>query len=734
MNEGLAKVEEMLKRTAEHGKRFDDSMRGSEISLRKLVVSIAGVDLVKKLANIAVAQSTMLTTFHRGFLTLEHSEAEIAKGRKLVDSELKSNLREMTALRGTASKQYLASLKEESLHLQRQLSVADATLNVKRTMAKFNIVDIAVANTAINGVRELYRTHKLVNTSLVDANSNLQTRIGLTKAVLRAQQQLGSEIGVTREAARELVRYGYDLENTFQDNVKLVVQLNDGLGLSVTQGAELVAVFDRQLKMPVRDVANAISRVVNDTSLAADQAGRLAINIGRAVAALRPGVHTDLAAVTEMLGRYEGALQSLGGQVGQFGDLLARMTTPEGMMQAGMLGVTDPRFLESKDATKKVIDSFASYAKSVLGDSRGWDRALRLQTIAEQFGTTAQQVNLMVEAIDKANNQRTSSITLEQRYREQIRASGESFERLGRSLRTLLQQAAVPLLEIVAPIAGGLASMAEAVVQSKVAIYGVTGALILALPIVAIKTWNTVAAFAALGTQLMFSARAARTRMLADAAQMSLPGIGGGAAPGAVVASSLPKIVRILGGVLGVVAAFTGGYSIGTWLEKRNSRIDPKFISELRRSYDDTLKMTLQRYTNTGDIEGIKHALSNARSVYARRGYNAAEIEAKMARSTEAIAEAIGTARFRKLISESSIERDPANIKAVEELAKSQVEMIDISAQQRDAALKQIELQKQQNVQTKEQQEEDRRNRRLMQWRTAPGFLLNQAYDFYRNR
>jgi hypothetical protein len=442
-------------------------------------------------------------------------------------------------------------------------------------------------------------------------------------------------------------------------------------------------------------------------------------------------MHSDLASVTELLGKYEGALQSLGGQVGQFGDLLTRMTTVEGMAQAGILGISDPRFLESDKATKRVIDSFASYAKSVLGDARGWDRALRLQVIAEQFGTTAQQVNLMVEAIDKANSQRSSSITLEQRYREQIRASGESFERIGRSMRMLLQNAAVPLLEILAPIAGGIASMAEAVVQSKVAIYGVTGALIVALPIVALKTWNAVAAFAALGTQLMFSARAARMKVVSDAAQMGLPGLGGAATPGAVVASSLPKIVKILGGVFGVLAAFTAGYSLGTWLEKKYTHIDPKFVSELRRSYDDTLKMSLQRYTANGDIEGVRHALANARAVYGRRGYNQAEIEAKMARTTQGLVEAIGTARFRKEISESSIERDPANVKAVAELAQAQTEMIGIASQQHDAAIKQIELQKQSNTQTKEQQEEDRLNRRLMQWRSAPGFFLKDAYDFY---
>jgi hypothetical protein len=717
---------------AQSSKTIETSLEKSGISVGKIVASLVTHDLAKTMMRFAVAQSTTLTTMKAGFAALENSNAAIMKGRQVAEKDLNSNLREMTALKGTASKQYLASLKEESLHIQRQMNVMDAMLNAKRAMTSFGIADIAVAQAAISGVTELYHTHKLINTSLIEANSDLTTRIGLTQSVLRVQQQLGSEIGVTRDAARELVHYGYDLQSNFSENLKLMVQLHDGLGMSVTQAGELFAVFDRQLKMPVREVADAITRVVNDTGLAADQAGRLAVNIGRAVAALRPGMHSDLAAVTEMLGRYEGALHELGGQVGQFSDLLARMTTPEGMTQAGMLGIRDPRFLESKDATKQVIDSFASYAKRVLGDSRGWDRALRLQVVAEQFGTTGQQVNLMIEAVDRANNQRNSSITLEQRYREQVRASGESFERIGRSLKTLLQQAAVPLLEVLSPLVGALSTFIETMVQSKVAIYTVTGVLLVTLPFVVAKVWSAVAAFTALSIALMNSARAAAVRATTESAQMMLPGIGGvGGGPGKAVASALPKIVKSLGLI---ASAFTVGVTLGqllnVWNERR-SRVDPKFIAELRRSYDDTLKMTLQRYAATGDTEGVKNALLHARNVYAKRGYNAADVEAKLARASDKLVEAIGTAKFRKEIAESSIERDPATAKIVKDLNQGQAEMIAIADEQRQAAVTAVELQKQQNQAEKEKQEEDRRNRRLnMNFQYGPGSFLNQAYGY----
>lgn len=717
---------------AQSTKTIETSLDKSSVSIGKIVASLVTHDLAKTMMRFALAQSTTLTTMKSGFAALEHSQAVIAKAQELADKDLKSNLREMTALKGTASKQYLASLKDESLHIQMQLNVLEAQLNVKRTMASFHPLEVFGMSMAIGGITELYHTHKLINSSLIEANSDIQTRIGLTKAVIRVQQQLGSEIGITKEAARELVHYGYDLQGNFSENLKLMVQLHDGLGMSVSQAGELVAVFDRQLKSPVRDVANAITRVVNDTGLAADQAGRLAVNIGRAVAALRPGMHSDLAAVTELLGKYEGALQELGGQVGQFGDMLSRMTTPEGMAQAGMLGINDPRFLESKDATKQVVDSFAAYAKRVLGDSRGWDRALRLQVVAEQFGTTGQQVNLMIEAVERANNQRSSSITLEQRYREQVRASGESVERIGRSLRTLMQQAAVPLLQALAPLMNGLASLVETFVQSKTAVYAVTAVMVVALPFMVAKIWSAVTAFTALTVALMASARAASLRATSESAQMLLPGIGSsaGGGIGKTIMSALPKIVRSLGIIAG---AFAIGWTIGeiyNMIERRASRIDPKFISELKRSYDDVLHMTLNRFGASGDTEGIKAALGRARGVYTRRGENAATVEAKLSRLADQTTEAIGRAKFQKEVSESSIESDPATAKIVSDLNKSQAEMIGIADQQRAAALKQIDLQKEQNRQEQEKQDEERRTRRLNQYRIVPGGFLTQAYGY----
>jgi hypothetical protein len=724
MADNLEDFDEGLRRMAENAKRFDTSMGHSELSIKGIIASFIGADVVKKAIEFTVAQSSMLTSMKKGLLGLEATTRDLTMKHKL----LSSDMRELNALaqqRIAAGKTTAELVRRENEALQSQLRVTHAQIGAKQAMTRFHPAEMMVAAITLKAATELYHTHRLINSSVVEANSNMRVRIGITRDALRVQQMLGSEMTVTRDAARELVSYGYDLESSFADNLKLVTQMHDGIGLSVSLGAELVAVYDRQLKAPVRTIADSMARVVNDTGLAADQAGRLATNIGRAIAALRPGLNKDLAGVNELVARYEGALQELGGQFGQFGDLLGRMTTPEGMMQAGMLGVTDPAFLASKEATKRVVDQFATYAKSVLGDAQGWDRALRLNIIAEQFGVTGQQANLMIMAVERANKQRGSSLTLEERYREQVRASAESLTRLKNSLGALMQQAVLPLLPAFGWVTNKVASFIESLTAMPGAVYVVGTAMAVTTAMMIPRIWSTVTAFTALTAALMASARAAQVNAISQGSQLMLPGMAGAGA-GSVVSSTLPKILKLLG----VIAAFKIGWDVGRAIMESRSRIDPKFMSELKMSYDDALRTNLQNFAAKGDIGSIENALERARKVYARSGKSPEAVEARIARLADGLVDIMGTARFRKEVAESSIERDPATVKANAELSAAQGQMITIAEAQRMAALKQIELQKEKNKKDEERKEEELRNRRLNQDKYNSLNFLQNAYGY----
>jgi hypothetical protein len=224
---------------------------------------------------------------------------------------------------------------------------------------------------------------------------------------------------------------------------------------------------------------------------------------------------------------------------------------------------------------------------------------------------------------------------------------------------------------------------------------------------------------------LMASARAAQVNAISQGSQLMLPGMAGAGA-GSVVSSTLPKILKLLG----VIAAFKIGWDVGRAIMESRSRIDPKFMSELKMSYDDALRTNLQNFAAKGDIGSIENALERARKVYARSGKSPEAVEARIARLADGLVDIMGTARFRKEVAESSIERDPATVKANAELSAAQGQMITIAEAQRMAALKQIELQKEKNKKDEERKEEELRNRRLNQDKYNSLNFLQNAYGY----
>lgn len=729
MADNLETMEHGLKNVANYSSKFDTSMGHAEVSIGKIITSFIGADLAKRMYHFVVAQSAVLTSVTNGLSGLKASATDMVIKQKTLNSDLRElNAHALERIANQKTTQVLVD--RERFLLQDQLRITRAQLNAKEAMQRFHPVELFTASVLLKSATELYHTHTMLSASIIEANSNMDTRISLTRDVLRVQQQLGTEFGITSEAARALIHYGYDLEATFESSLKLVTQMHEGIGLSVSQGAELVAVYDRQLKAPVREIADALTRVVNDTALAADNAARMAINIGRAVAALRPGMNKDLAGVNELIGRYEGSLQKLGGQFGQFQELLTKMTTPEGAMQAGILGVNDPGFLASKEATKRVVDSFAQYAKNFLGNADGWNRALRLQSLSEMFGTSAQQINLMVAAVADSNEQRATTLSLEERYREQIRASATSFTRLGHSLSALLQEGVLPLLKPVTLLIGGLASMAEGLISVPGAAYAVTAAFGIGAAFMAQKAWSAVEAFGVLTLTLRASALAAKERALAEAG-----GVAGPAASG--MRSLLPLALRGAAVSFGaVLLAGLAGFGLGTALNALYHAAT-KYIrtggttfqnTQLKQAYGDSLNMTLRHLASRGDADGIRTAVDRARAYWLKEGKRSpADIERDLAVKTRGLDSIAGNVKSAIYAGGSTIDQSDVEARA-DEVDRGQAEMIKITNELRDSSLKMQELEKEKMRLDTAKHAEEVRTHRLNLFQRIGDAISHSAY------
>lgn len=756
----MSDFESRLRGMTEESRKFGDTIHKSGLSIAKLTTAIVGSHHVFDIWRAAVKRSDFLTGVDSVFSIAKKTTVELVQQQRSLSSSV-NRLNAFIARGINMRGKSVAQAGDELRIKQAQLLVAQRQLALDTELRKIHVLEGAWYLTILASVGSLWQRHKEINRELIEANSSFATRYGLTKTILNTQIQLGSEYRDTVEAAQALVGYGYDLSSTLGDQVKLVMQMKDGMGVAVRTSAELVTVYDRQLKVSVREVADGIARVANDTGLAADEATRLAISIGRSVSMLRPGLARDVAAVNELIGRYEGSLHELGGQFGSFAELLTRMTTPEGMAQAGILGVNSPEFLASKEATKRVIDQFAQYARQTLGTSQGWDRALRLQTLADQFGTTTQQINLMIMAQERANAQQKSGITLQDRYNEQIRNSGQALSRLSNSLQALFQQAVTPLLRVITPVINGVASLVSGLLKIPGAVYVVTGAMVLTIPLVVTRVYSLTTSFvlAAVAAHRLTSALREQALTSTLAAGLSTrgrmpPGAGGALSdfirrmriPARARAmrmnfrplinfftTTIPMTLRavgaavtraVLSGFGAALGAGAFGYLIGTIINKfvgpTVQKVMERFMPSTQFTGVALLETIEQRLTRSmtktalaGDISSVRKYSGLLRDYQMLKGMDKASADAYIARRVENLSTEAGKIRFAKEIANDTFNTD-ADRKGMEMLLMIQQRLLAESERQREAALKSVDVSKESNRIEREKAEEQKRERRIM--------------------
>lgn len=722
MAETLKGFQDGFQNVAQYAERFDRSLSHSSLSIKGIIASLVSADVIKNMAESAMNQSVTLKSLKAGYSALEKNVHDMVKQHRTLSSEA-AELNEVVAGRLQLEGMTQAMAEERLANMNAELGVLSAQVQLKQRISALHPLELGFYAAIVSSATALYNAHQQINRSMIEANSTLADRVRLTRTVLEAQRLTGAEFNTTAEAAKDLVDYGYDLDRSMGETLKLVIQMRDGLGVSSRLGAELAVVYERQLQTSARAVADAMASVVNDTALAADQAGRLAVNIGRAVAMLKPGVNADLSAVVNLVGRYEGALQKLGGEFGGFHELLTKMTGPDGLLQAGVLGVSDPAFLRSEAATKRVIDSFANYAQNFLGDTQGWERAMRLQALSEMFGTTTAQVNLMIRAVEEANNARSTSITVEQRFNDQVRASADTLNRLKNSIIALGQQAAIPIMQAVT----GLMRPVAAALDYLVKVPGAVGVVTVAFGIGALfavnRLWSLTRAF----MEVAAAAHIAATRIRAQAAANALSFIGP-MAPATGPGSILMGLVRGLPGqiALGVgvaLAAWSVGRVIRAYIDKKWGE-ESFQITELKQSYEESLRNVLRRQAATGDFTGVEASVARAREYMLRTGMHVAEVESRIGRQLQILPEVAGKARFTKEIAAGYLDRTPAEQRNIDVIEQGQASLIDLADKQWHAAHKQNELYKEQLRQEEKRQEEETRNRRL--------FQPSMRFDFFR--
>jgi hypothetical protein len=722
MAETLKSFGDGIERVMNRSKSIDQHLTHASVSVADMLKSLVGIHLIQKSLETLLDNSKLGKNISQAFQAAKMDMVELLDKQ----NEARVNFNEWRALVGerirTGEITHLQA-RRESAELKKQLGTLTAQLDFKRELQKISKGEIALAGTFLATLTSTYNVFAQTGRTLIDANSTLSDRLALTRSILTVQQQLGTDMSQSVEAARELVEYGYDLDASFGSTLKLVMQMKDGLGLSAKLGAELAVVYERQLRTSARDVADSMARLVNDTSVAADEAGRLAVNIGRAVALMKPGVNADLSAVTELVGRYEGALKSLGGQFGGFEELLTKLTTSEGLLQAGLLGVSSPEFLRSKEATKQVIDSFASYAKGFLGNTQGWERALRLQSLAEMFGTTTTQVNMMIRAVEEQNNQRQSSITVEQRYKDQVVATAEVMTRLKNSLVSVAQQAVLPLIELVTPVVRGAADFIGYLKDFPGTVYVAMAVMASGAIAAAAAIYRVSTSLYAMAVAANIAAANVKRAALASTATAVLPGAAGGASALARTSATIGRFLGLAAGpmIAGAIALAVGA-SIGLALNRAYDKLTTFNQTALKNSDADVFRAAVKRFSLAGDIQGVRDSMAWAQERFTKGGMRPDEAAVRIANIVRGLDVAVGEMKFTKASAQHSLGVDPDYDQSMEKMNQTQEELVKIASAQHTIAVESIKVQKEAEKKEVEWQFQQRMDQLMNRANNIPRF------------
>lgn len=433
----FGKIKDAVHHVAQDMDATSSSAKHASDALGTVLKTLLVVDITLKGLERASAFSPMARNLKEAFTTLGKS-ADQLKGIHYAELELADK-------RFRANEITKEQVKEIADRTQIRYPILQAQLRLEEEMRRVGALRLIILGGILTQTIAAYRANSRLNDDLIKANVGWGARYDLVQENYAIQRQLGVNFGTVIEAQRILINYGVQNNRAYGETLKTVVELHEGLGMSVQAAAELAVITERQIKTSFRDTADVVARLVNETSLTADEVERIAKTLGPLILAIQPRGAPAFPQIAQALGQYEDAVKRLGGMGDEFTQMIGKMLKPEGLLQAGFLGITDPSVLLTKSGFKQGMEMFNKQVDQILGSATGEDRIFRMQMLADMFGTSYEQMSLMVEADKNVNAQMNERITLEQRFRMQMAEAGKSFSQIYNSLTTLIQQALSPV-------------------------------------------------------------------------------------------------------------------------------------------------------------------------------------------------------------------------------------------------------------------------------------------------
>lgn len=547
MTAGLSRLTQSMERSRDAGISIAESF----VSLLKSLVPIeASFKALKAIAG------DVATHYDVAFEALNQSRESIVEQRRQEEQRLKHVQeralveKSLQPLADHLNKLYKegAALHFKKLVLQDQINAAGRHwLDIGSGMLK------QTAQTVTN-VQKL-------NEALQESNSDFTHRLRTMESIARVQQLTGTQFGTIVNASKSLVRYNLDAKSTFQANLKTVVMLHDALGMATDEAAELASVAENSVHANFQAVGDVIATIVDQTALAAGEVKNLGMALTQTLGIINPGSATTLPQVIQALSGYEGALKQVSGKVGAFQKFVQHLATPEGMMSAGMLGVT-PEMINTKEGIDMIMSSFERLVNQQVGQLTGIQRGLKLEIVGQAMNLTKYEVSDMTKALDIYRSQLVENVSLQDRYNNEMFNLSRGANMALSSLSSLLQQGLVPFVVALNAIVYVIGTGVQWLAKWQHA--GVTAMIAVGLGavIVASKLRSVAGAF----IDVMIAAQAAQIALRAYAKQQVINAgtAAATAAPTSVFGALFDYLKTLRAGTAGTVAGAGFWKTIGT--------------------------------------------------------------------------------------------------------------------------------------------------------------------------
>jgi len=506
---------------------------------------------------------------------LREAESIFKMHKRLYDEKRKSTTADKDSI--DQAKVYKKLAQENLTNAKNLLDLEQKRLVLRESISAVTGKHLAIEYMLIKGFAEAIKKSGELNQSLIQANSMTSVRDRLTKQIFEVQAKTGASFETMNAAARSLTDIWPKAHRGFKESLEVMVEMEEGLGVSFEHSAQLARIFQVNLKVNVREVADQIAVIANNTSLAADEATRFATEIGKALRLLGPGAAPGAREAAGYVTMMAARMKDVGGDAGEVVKLFNEMTkgSQQAFMLRGLSGVNTPGALGSGQGAQQALQGLGRFIDKIVTARPGtMAYTAQLEAAAQVIGTSTETVRLYKDMIAESNKPLDEHAKLQQRWREQVTNANKALGRLEESFVSLIQQAFMPLLPAIRGLFGYTAQFVSFLASHKTTVYIFTGIVVAAA---ARTTFSLMRLAVALYEVAAASAVATRMQGLKSGGGILGGGGLGSLFSGGGLASSVSKLVPLFSRLLGflsspaflVVAAGAAGFAIGRVIDKK---------------------------------------------------------------------------------------------------------------------------------------------------------------------